>query len=62
MKIVAWIILIAVGILFVACLAYLIYKKVTGKGGGCDGCGGNCAGCSHCTQCRPPEKPSDKEN
>lgn len=43
------IVLAAVGIV-VAVVARAIYKKVTGKGGGCD-CGCGCTNCGACSKC-----------
>lgn len=54
----AWIAVIVVAVIFVCSLAYLIYKKVTGKGGGCD-CGCDC--CPHCSHCGTQKDAAAKE-
>lgn len=37
-----------VAVAFLAAVGFLIFKKLTGKGGSCDcDCGGSCSGCPH---------------
>lgn len=43
-------VLVIVCVAVAAVSAYLIYRKVKHKGGGCD-CGGGCEGCSACRNC-----------
>lgn len=45
-------VIVIVSAVFVAVIGTLIYKKIKGKGGGCDGCGCGCEGCSLHASCR----------
>ncbi len=53
------VVIVLVAVALVAAVGTGIYKKISGKGGGCD-CG-DCEGCSHCSHCTPPEtQPKEK--
>lgn len=56
------VVIVVISVAVVAVIGTAIYKKVKGKGGGCDGCGGNCMGCScNCQHsAAPQDKPEDK--